>query len=152
MMSLFSVPAVEKSGVSVACFKIIKIFLKIWLLLRFLPLVFTVTFQIIIYLDNISISCIYPIGVYMLLESMAGLFFSLGKFLAVISSNFASVSSSSCGILIINWDSNSMHARAFPSAPQPGKDLRDAAALSEQCLWPICRLFNHVPSLESSSL
>ena len=50
MMSLFSIPVVEKSGVSVACFKIIKLFFLIWLLLRFLPLVFTVTFQIIIYL------------------------------------------------------------------------------------------------------
>lgn len=122
MMSLFSIPIVEKSGVSVACFKIIKLFFLIWLLLRFLPLVFTVTYQIITYLDDISISCIYPIGVYKLLESMAGLFISLGKFLAVISSNFASVSSSSCGIIIINWDSNSMHIRPFPSAPQPGKD------------------------------
>ena len=117
MMSLFSIPVVEKSGVSVACFKIIKLFFLIWLLLRFLPLVFTVTYQIITYLDDISISCIYPIGVYNLLESMAGLFISLGKFLAVISSNFASVSSPSCGIIIINWDSNSMHIRPFPSAP-----------------------------------
>lgn len=134
MMTLFSIPVAEKSGVSVACFKIIKpFFFLIWLLLRFPLLVSTVTYQIIIYLGDISISCIYPIGVYKLLESMAGLF-SLGKFLAVISSNFALVSSSSFGILIINWDFNSMHIRPFPSAPQPGKDLRDAAALSEEGL------------------
>lgn len=78
---------------------------------------------------------------------MAGLFISLEKFLAVISSNFASVSSSSCGIIIINWDSNSMHIRPFPLLHSLEKRLGDGAALSEQCLWPICSLFNRVPLL-----